>query len=60
MKNTIASITLTMLLTSPLTGLRAEDTPTPAPGKQVEQSFQTSDGASVGYLLYLPKDHDPA
>ena len=27
------------------------------PGKQVEMSFQTSDGADVPYLLYLPKDY---
>ncbi|NND96720.1 MAG: prolyl oligopeptidase family serine peptidase [Pirellulaceae bacterium] len=32
----------------------------PPPGKQVEQTFKTSDGADVGYLLYLPKnfEHD--
>ena len=30
----------------------------PSPGKQVEQTYQTSDGASVPYLLYLPKDYE--
>jgi predicted peptidase len=29
----------------------------PAPGKQVEQSLATSDGGSIPYLLYLPKDY---
>jgi predicted peptidase len=29
----------------------------PAPGTQVQQSFETSDGAAVPYLLYLPKDY---
>ncbi len=32
----------------------------PGPGKQVEQSFATSDGGTVSYLLYLPTDYDPA
>ena len=60
MKSTIASITFIALLTSALSGLWAEDALKPVPGKQVEASFKTSDGASVGYLLYLPKDYDPA
>ena len=29
----------------------------PSPGKQVEQSLTTSDGAKVPYLLYLPKEY---
>lgn len=29
----------------------------PSPGKQVEMSFSASDGESVSYLLYLPKDY---
>jgi len=29
----------------------------PTAGKQVEQSFKTSDAAEVPYLLYLPKDY---
>lgn len=29
----------------------------PAPGRQGEQSFTAVDGASVPYLLYLPKDY---
>ena len=30
------------------------------PGKQVEQSFATSDGGTISYLLYLPKNYDSA
>ena len=30
----------------------------PTAGGQVEMTFQTSDGAKVEYLLYLPKDYD--
>lgn len=30
---------------------------TPAPGKQVEQSLNTSDGGKIDYLLYLPEDY---
>ena len=29
----------------------------PAPGIQVQQSFETSDAAVIEYLLYLPKDY---
>lgn len=29
-----------------------------APGKQVEQELKTSEGKSIRYLLYLPKDYD--
>lgn len=29
----------------------------PAAGKQVEQTFKTSDAAEVGYLLYLPENY---
>lgn len=32
----------------------------PGPGKQVEQSFATSDGGMISYLLYLPKNYDAA
>ncbi len=35
-------------------------TPSPTPGKQVEQSLQTSDGGTMPYLLYLPTNFDPA
>jgi predicted peptidase len=31
----------------------------PAPGKQVEQTLEISDAASVAYLLYLPKAYQP-
>lgn len=30
------------------------------PGKQIEMSLATSDGGSIGYLMYLPKRYDPA
>jgi predicted peptidase len=30
----------------------------PVPGKQVEQEFKTSEGKSIRYLLYLPKQYD--
>jgi predicted peptidase len=30
----------------------------PGPGKQVEQEFKTSEGKSIRYLLYLPKQYD--
>lgn len=29
----------------------------PAPGKQVEQSYKSSDSADVPYLLYLPENY---
>jgi predicted peptidase len=32
----------------------------PTPGKQVEQSLGTSDGASIPYLLYLPEAYSPS
>jgi predicted peptidase len=32
----------------------------PTAGTQVEQTFKTSDGAEVGYLLYLPENYKPA
>lgn len=31
----------------------------PTPGKQVEQSFKSSDSAEVPYLLYLPENYKP-
>mgnify|MGYP001255445452 CR=1 FL=1 len=34
--------------------------PTPEPGKQVEQSLATSDGGHIDYLLYLPQDYSSA
>lgn len=60
MKRMICCIALTVLTISPLSGFCAELILAPTPGKQVEQAFTASDGASVGYLLYLPKDYDPA
>ena len=38
----------------------AQNAAEPEKGKQVEMSFKTSDGAEVGYLLYLPANYDPA
>ncbi len=45
------TLALSLVLAS---SLNAAD---PAPGKQVEQSLTTSDGAKVPYLLYLPKEY---
>ncbi len=48
-----------LLATSHPFSLRAED---PAPGKQVEQSFQSSAGLTVPFLLFLPEaktEHAP-
>lgn len=33
---------------------------TPAPGKQVEQSLDVSDGGKIPYLLYLPENYSAA
>lgn len=46
-------VTLSLLLAFTVP-TRAED---PAPGKQVEQSLAASDGGSIPYLLYLPKEY---
>lgn len=48
------TLALSLVLAS---SLCAED---PAPGKQVEQSLATSDGGSIPYLLYQPKDYSAA
>ena len=45
------TLALSLVLAS---SLNAAD---PAPGKQVEQSLTTSDGGSIPYLLYQPKDY---
>ncbi len=47
---------LSVLLTVGLT--LALDAADPAPGKQVELSFKTSDGAEVGYLCICPEKYD--
>lgn len=47
---------LLSLSLNPLAGRAQEETP--AAGKQVEQTFQTSDSTNVPYLLYLPHDYD--
>ena len=36
----------------------ADEASAPTAGKQIEQTLQTSDGGSISYLLYLPKDYD--
>jgi len=56
MEKLICFITFSFLTTCLLSSdCLAEE---PSPGKQVEQAFESSDGASVPYLLYLPKDYD--
>jgi predicted peptidase len=51
----IASFTCFTLLFSPTS--RGDEVPAPSPGKQVEQTLETSDGGSISYLLYLPKGY---
>ncbi len=53
---------LSLLLPAHSVTGRAEsaEQPTAKPGAQVEQSLKTSDGGSIGYLLYLPANYDPA
>jgi len=52
------AIALGMLALFPITQVFADDEQVPSPGKQVEQTLKTSDGGSISYLLYLPKDYD--
>lgn len=47
---------LMVILIGMFTKISAEEMP--QAGKQVEAAFQTSDGASVGYLMYLPKGYN--
>ncbi|MFZ9089753.1 MAG: alpha/beta hydrolase-fold protein [Planctomycetaceae bacterium] len=36
-----------------------DESQAPRPGTQVEQSLATTDGGSIGYLLYLPENYTP-
>lgn len=49
----LLALTIAVLVHLPAVAQNAD----PAAGKQVEQSFKTSDGANVGYLLYLPETY---
>lgn len=40
------------------TFVSAQDAAQHEPGQQVEMSFKTSDGAEVGYLMYVPETYD--
>ena len=50
----LSAVALGLSFLLPIT--RADD---PAPGKQVEQSFQSSGGLTVPYLLFLPAEGTP-
>lgn len=58
MKARLYLVVLTCFISLISTTSRADETATPSPGKQVEQTLATSDGGSISYLLYLPKDYD--
>ena len=61
MKNSITlSLTLIIAVACASANIFAQDATAPEKGKQVEMSFKTSDGAEVGYLLYLPPKYDKA
>ena len=53
----VRAMTVLTILIAVASPSLAED---PTAGKQVEQSFETGDDASVPYLLYLPKNYDEA
>ena len=59
-KALISEMTLTWILSLALGNFCLAQTSEPSPGRQVEQTFATSDGGSISYLLYLPKNYDPA
>ena len=54
---TFASIIALFLAAASFDCVLAQDMKT-QPGKQVELSFKTTDGGSVGYLLFLPGDYE--
>lgn len=60
MKAKIACVTLLFATTLPLSQFCDAQTTPPSPGSQTEQKLETSNGASIAYLLYLPKDYDAA
>lgn len=59
-KLAISGITFAWILSLALGNSCPAQTSEPSPGRQVEQNFATSDGGSISYLLYLPKNYDPA
>lgn len=58
MKSMIAFGITTLLMCQVSQGVAQESTP--SPGMQVEASLATSDGASIPYLIYLPKNYESA
>jgi predicted peptidase len=48
---------LSVLIGLALAGKGIAQSTDPAPGKQVEQTFKTSDSSEVRYLLYLPEEY---
>lgn len=58
MRNLLATaLAATVALAAHLSETDSQPVQDPAPGKQVEQSLETSDGGSMPYLLYQPKDY---
>jgi len=58
MNRIFASVAFCCLFISLLGDPCLAQSSSPTPGKQVGQSLETSDGGSIPYLLYLPKDYD--
>ncbi len=58
MKFFFACVACTLLTTIQLSNVAWAQSAPLAAGQQVEQSLETSDGGSIAYLLYLPKDYD--
>lgn len=58
MRRVVCCTTFIYFMTLLWTDSGFAQTSSPGPGKQVEQSFKTSDGGTIPYLLYLPKDYD--
>ena len=56
---TLRTVAGSLALLMAINTVQAQDAK-PAAGKQVETAFSTSDGASVPYLIYLPKNYDAA
>lgn len=51
----LGCLSLLLIVLFPSTGFAADEA---QPGQQVEMKLETSDSASIDYLLYLPKDYD--
>lgn len=58
MINLFRPITCLLLIAIPLGSVSWAQSTQPSPGQQVELALETSDGGSIPYLLYLPKDYE--